>query len=131
MMGVHLPLPLGDEIARAVLMGEDPGAIAQNTDMYVQDHASDHTFITYAALEYFIRESSEKPKKYLGITGSDIRAMIEGEAKRMEGTPLAKVVTSEFWSWSDFIECDFIAEVCNVIADAMVRFRGESRRRFR
>lgn len=120
-MTVHLTEALGNEIARAVLMGVDPGQIAEIADSYIREKATDHTFTTFGALRYFIRESAVAPKKYIGVSGAD----------RIDRTELGSVITMEFWSWSDFIEADFIAETCNVIADAVIRFDTKARRRFR
>lgn len=128
-MIVHLDGRTAERIADAVISGMDPGDIAVLADGCIQERTCDTTFTNFSALRYFIRRSEEDPEKYIGITGDAVRRIVEDEAERIGRSELGEVVTFEFRSWMCFFQADFIAEVSNVVADAVIRHSGKSAER--
>lgn len=127
-MTVHLDRRMTAEVAESVYSGWDPGDIAVLADRYVMERSGNQSFATFAALRYFISRSFSDPKRYIDITGEEIRRTIEDEARRIDRTDLGEVITSEFWAWSPFIDSDYIAEVSNVVAGVVMRRSGRPRR---
>ncbi len=129
-MIVHLDGRMAEQIAWGVLSGKDPGDVAVLADAYIQERTSDSTFSNFAALRYFIGNAKEHPDRFIGMTGDRVRSIIEDEARRIERTKLGEVITCEFWSWYPFLQAEYIAEVTNVVADAMLRYTdGRKKRR--
>lgn len=128
-MIVHLDGRMAEQIAWGVLSGKDPGDVAVLADAYIQERTRDTTFINFSALRYFIGNAREHPEKYMGMTGDRVRSIIEDEARKIDRSELGSVITCEFWSWYPFLQAEYIAEVTNVVADAMLRYTDRPRKR--
>lgn len=120
-MNVRLDRRMADRIVDSVLSGEDPGDIAYMADAYVQERTQDRTVGTFHALRYFIGRSIREPGRYRRISGDGVRDIVESEAMRIDRTELGEIIAAEFWSWSGNMQYDYIAEVSNVVADAVYR----------
>lgn len=129
-MTVHLDRRMTAEVVESIHSGWDPQDIAVLTDRYVQERSGNRSFASFPALRYFISRSVSEPSKYIGITGDQIRMVIEDEARRIDRTELGEIITSEFWAWSSFIDAEYIAEVSKVVASAVMRQSGRPRRRY-
>lgn len=128
-MIVHLDGRTAEQIVLGILSGKDPGDVAVLADAYIQERTRDTTFTNFSALKYFIWNARGHPEKYMGMTGDRVRSIIEDEARRIESTGLGSVITCEFWSWYPFFQAEYIAEVTNVVADAMLRYSDRPKKR--
>lgn len=106
-------------IANAVYSGQSVEYIAGIADDKLRDQAENYTPTNLHLLQYHVANALKHPKNYTDVAKNRtfIDAEINALATKIDREPLGPAITSEFWMWECFIDYEFIAQVCKIVAD--------------
>lgn len=121
-------MTLRNQIANAVYSGQSPDIIADLADDKLHDLVDTYTPTNLHLLQYHVANALKHPKNYTDVVKNRtfIDAEINALANKIDREPLGPAITSEFWMFESFIEYEFIAQVCKIVADTKLA-RGKKR----